>query len=74
MQEDYLGEWDWRKRSRLLDEACHVTGLGVVLKPGALGQLPEWARTLFGSGVVTGTLAAIAAQALAGKTKDAAEG
>lgn len=49
-------------------------GLGVVLKPGALGQLPEWARTLFGSGVVTGTLAAIAAQALAGKTKDSAEG
>ena len=27
MQEDYLGEWGRRKRSRLLDEACRVTGL-----------------------------------------------
>ena len=27
MQEDYLGEWDRRKRGRLLDEACRVTGL-----------------------------------------------
>lgn len=27
MREDYLGEWDRRKRSRLLDEACRVTGL-----------------------------------------------
>ena len=27
IQEDYLGEWDRRKRGRLLDEACRVTGL-----------------------------------------------
>ena len=27
MQEDYLGEWNRRKRGRLLDEACRVTGL-----------------------------------------------
>ena len=38
-------------------------GLGVVLRPDALGQLPEWVRSLFGSGVVTGTVAARAASA-----------
>lgn len=27
MQDDYLGEWDRKKRGRLLDEACRVTGL-----------------------------------------------
>ncbi|MBP5786771.1 MAG: transposase family protein, partial [Kiritimatiellae bacterium] len=27
IQEDYLGEWDRRKRGRMLDEACRVTGL-----------------------------------------------
>jgi xanthine permease XanP len=44
-------------------------GLGVVLRPDALGGLPEWARSLFGSGVVTGTVAVLAAQAILGRTE-----
>ena len=43
-------------------------GLGVVLKPEALGGLPEWAQSLFGSAVVTGTVAVLAAQAILGRT------
>jgi xanthine/uracil permease len=39
----------------------------VTLEPRLLGQFPDWAQQLFGSGIVTGTLAAVAAQALAGR-------
>ena len=49
-------------------------GLGVVLRPDALGMLPGWARSLFGSGVVTGTVAVLAAQAILGRTPEEEEG
>ena len=39
-------------------------GLAVTLEPRILSQFPGWAQQLFGSGIMTGTLAAILAQAL----------
>jgi xanthine/uracil permease len=35
-------------------------GLGVDLRPDVLQQLPEWPRTFFGSGLITGGLSAAA--------------
>ena len=55
------------RKSSLVVSASLGAGLAVTLEPRLLAQFPEWARQLFGSGIMTGTLAAIASQALAGK-------
>lgn len=42
-------------------------GLAVTMEPRLLAQFPDGFRQLFGSGIMTGTVAAVAAQALAGR-------
>jgi xanthine permease XanP len=42
-------------------------GLAVTLEPRLLAQLPDWARQVFGSGIMTGAIAAVVTQALVGK-------
>jgi xanthine/uracil permease len=37
------------------------------MEPRLLAQFPDWFRQLFGSGIMTGTVAAVVAQALAGR-------
>lgn len=45
-------------------------GIGVMVCPEALAGLPEHVRDLFGSGVVTGTVAVVVAQLIAGRGGD----
>jgi len=45
-------------------------GIGVMVCPEALDGLPEHVRDLFGSGVVTGTVAVVVAQLVAGRGGD----
>lgn len=52
------------RRALLILAASLGTGMGVVLAPDALTALPEWARHIFASGVVTGGLTAVLCNAL----------
>ena len=62
-----MGSAGFGRKNMLVAATSLGAGLAVTLEPRLLGQLPDWARQLFGSGIMTGTLAAIAAQALAGR-------
>ena len=62
-----IGSSGLGRKSSLVVAASLGAGLAVTLEPRLLAQFPEWARQLFGSGIMTGTLAAILSQALAGK-------
>ena len=55
------------RKSMLVVATSLGAGLAVTLEPRLLAQFPDWARQLFGSGIMTGTVAAVAAQALAGR-------
>ena len=55
------------RKSLLVVATSLGAGLAVTLEPRILSQFPDWAQQLFGSGIVTGTVAAVLAQALAGK-------
>ena len=55
------------RKSLLVVATSLGAGLAVTLEPRLLSQFPDWAQQLFGSGIVTGTVAAVLAQALAGK-------
>ena len=55
------------RKSLLVVAMSLGAGLAVTLEPRLLSQFPDWAQQLFGSGIVTGTVAAVLAQALAGK-------
>ncbi|MGD9781328.1 MAG: uracil-xanthine permease family protein [Kiritimatiellia bacterium] len=55
------------RKSLLVVATSLGAGLAVTLEPRMLSQFPDWARQLFGSGIVTGTVAAVVAQALAGR-------
>lgn len=62
-----MGSHGFGRKSSLVVATSLGAGLAVTLEPQLLAQFPDWARQLFGSGIMTGTLAAICAQALAGK-------
>ena len=62
-----MGSAGFGRKNMLVAATSLGAGLAVTLEPRLLGQLPDWARQVFGSGIMTGTLAAIAAQALAGR-------
>ena len=62
-----MGSAGFGRKSMLVVAASLGAGLAVTLEPRILSQFPGWAQQLFGSGIMTGTLAAILAQALAGK-------
>lgn len=49
-------------------------GIGVMVCPEAMAGLPEGLRDLFGSGVVTGTVAVVVAQLVAGRGGEGAAG
>ena len=66
-----MGSVGFGRKSMLVVATSLGAGLAVTLEPRLLGQLPEWARQLLGSGIMTGTLAAIAAQALVGRDEGA---
>ena len=55
------------RKSSLVVATSLGAGLAVTLEPRLLAHFPDWAQQLFGSGIMTGTTAAICAQALAGK-------
>ena len=55
------------RKSLLVVAMSLGAGLAVTIEPRLLSQFPDWAQQLFGSGIVTGTVAAVLAQALAGK-------
>ena len=55
------------RKSLLVVATSLGAGLAVTLEPRILSQFPDWAQQLFGSGIMTGTVAAVLAQALAGK-------
>ncbi len=55
------------RKSLLVLATSLGAGLAVTLEPRLLAQCPDWARQLFGSGIVAGTLAAIATQAIVGR-------
>ena len=55
------------RKSLLVVATSLGAGLAVTLEPRLLSQFPDWAQQLFGSGIVTGTVAAVLAQALVGK-------
>ena len=62
-----MGSAGFGRKSMLVVAASLGAGLAVTLEPRILSQFPGWVQQLFGSGIMTGTLAAILAQALAGK-------
>jgi xanthine permease XanP len=62
-----MGSAGFGRKSVLVVATSLGAGLAVTLEPRLLGQFPDWAQQLFGSGIVTGTLAAVAAQGLAGR-------
>lgn len=62
-----MGSSGFGRKSSLVVATSLGAGLAVTLEPRLLSQFPDWAQQLFGSGIMTGTLAAIVAQALAGK-------
>ena len=55
------------RKSSLVVATSLGAGLAVTLEPRLLAHFPDWAQQLFGSGIMTGTTAAICAQALVGK-------
>ncbi len=46
------------RRNMVILAVAIALGLGVELRPAVLQQFPEWARTFFGSGLITGGLSA----------------
>jgi xanthine permease XanP len=62
-----MGSAGYGRKSMLVVATSLGAGLAVTLEPRLLAQFPDWARQLFGSGIMTGTVAAVAAQALAGR-------
>ena len=48
------------RRNLVILAVALALGLGVELRPEVLARLPEWARTLFGSGLIAGGLTALA--------------
>ncbi|NLG34882.1 MAG: purine/pyrimidine permease [Lentisphaerae bacterium] len=62
-----MGSAGFGRKSLLVVATSLGAGLAVTMEPRLLSQFPGWVQQLFGSGIMTGTLAAIAAQALAGR-------
>ena len=62
-----MGANGFGRKSSLVVATSLGAGLAVTLEPRLLMHFPDWAQQLFGSGIMTGTTAAICAQALAGK-------
>jgi xanthine/uracil permease len=54
----------WDQRTLVIMAVAIGLGLGVELRPAALGELPKWAIDLFGSGLVTGGLIALTLNAI----------
>ena len=66
-----MGHSGFGRKNLLVVAASLGLGMAVTLEPRILSQFPGWAQQLFGSGILTGTVAAIVAQALVGKEEDA---
>ena len=64
-----MGSAGFGRKSLLVVAASLGAGLAVTMEPRLLAQFPGWVRQLFGSGIMTGTVTAVVAQALAGKEK-----
>ena len=62
-----MGSAGFGRRRLLVVAASLGAGLAVTLEPRLLAQFPGWVRQLFGSGIMTGTVTAIVAQALVGE-------
>ena len=62
-----MGSAGFGRKSLLVVAVSLGAGLAVTMEPRLLAQFPDWFRQLFGSGIMTGTVAAVAAQALAGR-------
>ena len=62
-----MGNSGFGRKNLLVVATSLGMGLAVTLEPRILSQFPGWAQQLFGSGIMTGTVAAIVAQALVGK-------
>lgn len=62
-----MGSAGYGRKSMLVVATSLGAGLAVTLEPRLLAQFPAWVQQLFGSGIMTGTLAAVVAQTLAGK-------
>ncbi len=65
-----MGNSGFGRKNLLVVATSLGLGLAVTLEPRILSQFPSWAQQVFGSGIMTGTLAAILAQALVGKESD----
>lgn len=55
-----LGEIKFDRRNMLVVSVSLTLGLGVIFKPDILSHFPTAIQTIFGSGVTTGTISAIA--------------
>jgi len=62
-----MGAAGFGRKSLLVVAVSLGAGLTVTMEPRILSQFPDWAQQLFGSGIMTGTVAAVVAQALAGR-------
>ncbi|NCC93323.1 MAG: xanthine permease XanP, partial [Opitutae bacterium] len=62
-----MGSAGFGRKSLLVVAVSLGAGLAVTMEPRLLAQFPDWFRQLFGSGIMTGTVAAVVAQALAGR-------
>lgn len=62
-----MGAGGFGRKGVLVVAVSLGAGLVVTLEPDLLAHFPGWARQLFGSGIMTGTLTAVIAQVLAGK-------
>ncbi len=52
----------WNQRTLVIMAVSIGLGLGIELRPDALGKLPGWAQEIFGAGLITGGLAALLLQ------------
>ena len=62
-----MGANGFGRKSSLVVATSLGAGLAVTLESRLLMHFPDWAQQLFGSGIMTGTVAALLAQALAGR-------
>jgi xanthine permease XanP len=62
-----MGSAGFGRKSLLVVATSLGAGLAVTMEPRLLSQFPGWVQQLFGSGIMTGTVAAVVAQTLAGR-------
>ncbi len=65
-----LGEVKFNRRNMLVVSVSLTLGLGVMFKPEILSEFPTALKTIFGSGVTTGTICAILLNIILPKDKD----